>query len=100
MATQPANQPDDPSEATSPDVDSQFGATVAHPRLIEEHRVAGPWGEDELEATDERGRRWYHLRPDPRRRVDLIGFNYTWWLLIWLFFIFFIILPWGGAWRY
>jgi hypothetical protein len=47
-----------------------------HPRLVEEHHVRGPRGEDELEATDELGRRWYHLRPEPRYRYDLIGFNY------------------------
>jgi hypothetical protein len=50
---------------------------------------AGPHGEDKIEATDERARRWYHLRPEPRGRADLIGFNYTWWL-IWILFIFII----------
>ncbi len=54
---------------------------VEHPRLIEEHHVVGPHGEDELEATDERGRRWYHVRPDPRYRADVFGFNWTWWLV-------------------
>jgi hypothetical protein len=29
-------------------------------------------------------------------RADLIGFNYTWWL-IWIPFIFFIFLPWDAA---
>jgi hypothetical protein len=70
-----------------------------HPRLIEEHHVAGPYGEDELEATDEQGRRWYHLRPQPRRRVDFIGFNYVWWL-IWIMFILVVFLPWGRGWGY
>jgi hypothetical protein len=39
-------------------------------------------GEDEIEieAIDGRGRRWYHLRPEPRRRTDLMGFNSTWWM--------------------
>lgn len=99
MATQPANRRD-PSDPASSGVDSKLQSAAAHPRLIEEHHVVGPWGQDEIEATDERGRRWYHLRPEPRRRADFIGFNYTWWLAISLFFIFFIILPWGGAWRY
>jgi hypothetical protein len=72
---------------------------LLHPRLIEEHHIVGPHGEDELEATDERGRRWYHPRPDPRYRADVLGFNWTWWLVIWLLFLF-IILPWGGAWHY
>lgn len=58
-----------------------------HPRLIEEHHVLGPHGEDEIEATDEQGRRWYHLRPEPRRRADFIGLNYTWWIFLWLLFI-------------
>ena len=32
-----------------------------------------------------RGRRWYHVRPEPRRRADLMGFNSTWWMaLVWL----------------
>jgi hypothetical protein len=43
------------------------------PRIIEEHHIVGPHGEDEIEATDERGRRWYHLRPEPRRRVEFVG---------------------------
>ena len=69
------------------------------PRLIEEHHVRGRFGEDEIEATDDRGRRWYHLRPEPRGRYDLIGFNYTWWL-IWILFIFLVFLPWGRGWGY
>jgi hypothetical protein len=69
------------------------------PRLIEEHHVVGRYGEDELEATDDRGRRWYHLRPEPRRRYDVIGFNYTWWL-IWILFILVLFLPWGRGWGY
>jgi hypothetical protein len=71
-----------------------------HPRLVEEHHTIGPYGEDELEATDERGRRWYHLRPEPRRRYDFIGFNYTWWLVVWIFLMFIIFLPWGRGWGY
>lgn len=75
-------------------------ANAARPRLIEEHHVIGPDGEDELEATDDRGRRWYHLRPEPRRRADLIGFNYTWWIAIWFLFILIAFLPWGRGWGY
>jgi hypothetical protein len=70
-----------------------------HPRLIEEHHIVGPHGEDQIEATDERGRRWYHLRPEPRSRYDFIGFNYTWWL-IWILFIFIVFAPWGRGWGY
>jgi hypothetical protein len=74
--------------------------TSSRPRLIEEHHVIGPHGEDELEATDERGRRWYQLRPEPRRRADFIGFNYTWWIAIWFLFIVILFLPWGRGWVY
>jgi hypothetical protein len=80
---------DDPEMENSP-----------RPRLIEEHHVIGPHGEDELEATDERGRRWYQLRPEPRRRADLIGFNYMWWIAIWFVFIMIVFLPWGRGWGY
>ena len=108
MATAPANESERSETITANDRsagnpplidDSQHQSSIEHPRLIEEHHVLGPWGQDEIEATDERGRRWYQLRPEPRRRADLIGFNYTWWLIIWLLFMF-LILPWGGAWRY
>lgn len=70
-----------------------------HPRLIEEHHVVGPHGEDEIQATDERGRRWYQLRPEQPRRFDFVGFNWTWWAVIWLLFLL-MMLPWGGAWHY
>ena len=75
-------------------------ANAAGPRLIEEHHVIGPDGEDEIEATDDRGRRWYQLRPEPRRRADFIGFNYTWWIAIWFLFILIAFLPWGRGWGY
>ena len=42
----------------------------------------GPRGRDEIEARDDRVRRWYHPRPQPRRRGDLIGFNSAWWLVL------------------
>jgi hypothetical protein len=109
MATTPANERNQtegvpannlPYGNTPATDDPQLQSAIEHPRLIEEHHVVGPYGQDEIEATDERGRRWYQLRPDQPRRADFIGFNYTWWLVIWLFFIFFILLPWGGAWRY
>jgi hypothetical protein len=28
------------------------------------------------------GRRWYHLRPKPRRPTDLLGFNSSWWMAL------------------
>jgi hypothetical protein len=110
MAYTPTNRRSSPSELTSDGegpVPSECASGVPrpdypgveHPRLIEEHHIVGPHGEDEIEATDERGRRWYHLRPEPRRRADLIGFNYTWWL-IFILFIFIIFLPWGRGWGF
>jgi hypothetical protein len=111
MADTSADQratPDDPAQAdnleTGPDdyatgvPPPQFSGRE-HSRLIEERHVIGPYGEDELEATDENGRRWYHLRPEPRRRYDLIGLSYTWWL-IWILFILPVFLPWGRGWGY
>jgi hypothetical protein len=93
--------PDPESEpaGTVTDSQAQQQSEPAQPRLIEEHHILGPNGEDEIEATDDRGRRWYHLRPEPRGRADLIGFNYTWWL-IWIFFLFIVFLPWGPGWGY
>lgn len=66
------------------------------PRLVTEHVIAGPDGEDEIEAVDDRGRSWYHLRPVPRRRADFMGFNGLWWALFWLVVIVLAIYP--GPW--
>jgi hypothetical protein len=49
--------------------------------IVEEHHIVGADGEDEIEGTDDRGRQWYALRPEPRGRADLMGFNRTWWLV-------------------
>jgi hypothetical protein len=27
-------------------------------------------------------RRWYQLRPEPRRRTDFMGVNSTWWMAL------------------
>ena len=44
--------------------------------------------------TGDRGRRWYHLRPEPRRRSDLMGFNSTWWMVVaWALVTVLIVLP-------
>jgi hypothetical protein len=88
-----------PSDSASSVPPPQYPG-ASHPRLIEEHHTVGRYGEDELEATDELGRRWYHLRPEPRRRYDFVGFNYTWWLVFWIFLVFIIFLPWGRGWGY
>jgi hypothetical protein len=48
-------------------------------------------------AGDDHGRRWYHLRPQPRRRTDLMGFNSTWWMVLaWLVVIVLIVYPYPG----
>jgi hypothetical protein len=63
-------------------------------RIIEEHHIAGPQHEDDIEATDDRGRRWYHVRPEPRRRTDLMGLNSTWWMaVVWLILILLVVFP-------
>ena len=51
-------------------------------RIIGERHPADPHDQDESKATDDRGRRWYQLRPKPPRRTDLWGFNSTWWMAL------------------
>jgi hypothetical protein len=54
-------------------------------RSIEDHDLVDPDAEDHIEATDDRERRWYHLRPQPRRGTDFMGLNSTWWMALgWL----------------
>jgi hypothetical protein len=63
-------------------------------RIIQQQRIAGSHGEEEIEGPDDRGRRWYHLRPEPRRRADVMGFSATWWALLWLVLIVVLLEPW------
>jgi hypothetical protein len=68
-------------------------------RIIEEHHIAGPQHGDDIEATDDRGRRWYHVRPEPRRCTDLMGFNSTWWMaVVWLILILLVVFPFPWWW--
>jgi hypothetical protein len=63
--------------------------------IIEADDHAGPDGEDEIDPTEGHRRRWYHLRPKPRRRTDVWGFNSTWWMALgWLLLIVLAISPW------
>jgi hypothetical protein len=46
-----------------------------------------------------RGRRWYHLRPEPRHRADLMGFNSTLWMVVvWLIVIVVAVFPFPWWW--
>ncbi len=60
-------------------------------------RIAGPT--QEVDATEERGRRWFHARPAPRRRTDLMGINGTWWMALgWLVLIAALLFPFPWWW--
>jgi|HubBroStandDraft_5_1064220.scaffolds.fasta_scaffold1805481_1 hypothetical protein len=65
-----------------------------HTRIVEEHHIVGPDGKDEIEATDDCGRHWYDLRPEPRSRADVMGLNRTWWLVFAVFIIIIAFFPW------
>lgn len=39
-------------------------------------------------------RRWYHFRPAPRGRADVMGVNRVWWTVLWIVLIVLIFLPW------
>jgi hypothetical protein len=68
-------------------------------RTQESPHIAGPHDEDEIGATDDRRPRWYHLRPEPRRRIDVMGFNSTWWMaLVWLVVILVAVFPFPWWW--
>ena len=57
-------------------------------RISEESHIGGPQEKDETDTIVGRGRRCYHLRPEPRRRTDLMGFSSTWWMVVvWLIVI-------------
>jgi hypothetical protein len=54
---------------------------------------------EELEGAEDRGRRWYRLRPEPRRRTDFMGVNSTWWMALgWLVLLLVVAFPfpWWG----
>ena len=63
--------------------------------ILEAHDLARSEGEDQTDATHAGQRRWYHLRPKPRRSTDLWGFNSTWWMVLgWPLLIVFALSPW------
>ena len=68
-------------------------------RIGEEHHSAGPHVEDEIEGADDRGQRWYQLRPEPRRRIDFMGFNSRWWMALgWLVLLILVAFPFPWWW--
>jgi hypothetical protein len=68
-------------------------------RIADEDHIAGPHGEDEIEAVDDGGRRWHQVRPQPRRRSDLMGFNSRLWMALgWLIVILLLVFPFPWVW--
>jgi hypothetical protein len=50
-------------------------------------------------ATDDPRRRWFHLRPKPRRRTDLGGVNSTWWMVLgWIVVLVLVFSPYPWWW--
>jgi hypothetical protein len=50
-------------------------------------------------ANDKRGRRWHYLRPQTRRRTDLMGFNSTLWMgLGWALLVLALVFPFPWWW--
>jgi hypothetical protein len=51
------------------------------------------------DGNDNRGRRWHDLRPQPRRRTDLMGFNSTLWMGFgWVILILALVFPFPRWW--
>jgi hypothetical protein len=44
--------------------------------------TGGDAGLNEVQASHDRSRRWYHLRPNPRGDANLMGFNWSWWTVL------------------
>jgi len=66
-------------------------------RKGKEHPSARP--SDKIDGTDDHGRRWYHLRPEPRRRTDFMGLNSTWWMTLgWVVLLIVVAFPFPSGW--
>jgi hypothetical protein len=51
------------------------------------------------DTQEARGRRWHQVRPQPRRRADLMGLNSTWWMALgWLIVILLLVFPFPWVW--
>ena len=60
--------------------------------MSREHDIA-------YDDNDDRGRRWDHPRPQPRRRTDLIGFNSALWMgLGWVLLVLALVFPFPWWW--
>jgi hypothetical protein len=68
-------------------------AMVAGLPIVNRRDVLHPTGEDEIVTSGDRGRRGYHLRPQPRARADLSGFNVTFCLLCAVVIVIVIVFP-------
>jgi hypothetical protein len=68
-------------------------------RKGKEHPSARPSVEDEIDGADDHGRRWYHLRPEPRRRTDFMGLNSSWWMTLgWVVLLIVVAFPFPWGW--
>jgi hypothetical protein len=101
-----------PFQVNVPVVVDRVGVMPGHLRVrsfIRRHRHPGAPGRggatmaktsdaaDSGKATHGNGRRWYHFRPKPRQRTDLLGFNSTWWMVVvWLIVIVLVVYPYPG----
>jgi hypothetical protein len=60
---------------------------------------AAQGGRQKNEAVRDRRRRWHQLRPQPRRRTDLMGFNSTVWMALgWIIVILLLVFPFPWGW--
>jgi hypothetical protein len=67
--------------------------------IIQDRDLAGPHGGHEIAATDDRGRRWYQLRAEPRRRTDFMGLKAKWWMALgWLVVLIVVAFPFPWWW--
>jgi hypothetical protein len=61
--------------------------------------TTGSHGKNEIEADADRGRRWQHVRPHPRRRTDFMGFNSALWMALgWVLVILLVVFPFPWVW--
>lgn len=84
--------------ATMPEPREPRRPREEEPRIVEEHPVVGPYGEEGREVIDEHGRRFWAFRPTSPRRYDAFGFGWFWWTILWIIIIGLIVWGWGWGW--